>query len=54
MSKNSFVETATEYGLTLKRVRDMIRTYIQMHHTDKQLQQSSIVGPVWLNGGVFV
>ena len=32
------------------RVRDMIRTYSQMHRTDKYSQHSSIIWPVWLNG----
>ena len=32
----------------------MIRTYIQMHRTDKYSQHSSIIWPVWLNGWVFV
>ena len=36
--------------ITLKRVRDMIRTYSQMHRTDKYSQHSSIIWPVWLNG----
>ena len=31
---------------TLKRVRDMIRTYSQMHRTDKYSQHSSIIWPV--------
>ena len=39
-------------GFTLKRVRDMIRKYSQMHWTDSQ--HSSIIWPVWLNGRVFV
>ena len=39
-----------ECGFTLKRVRDMIRTYNQMHRTDKYSQHSSIIWPVWLNG----
>ena len=39
-----------ECGFTLKRVRDMIRTYSQMHRTDKYSQHSSIIWPVWLNG----
>ena len=39
---------------TLKRVRDMIRTYIQMDRTDKYSQHSSIIWPVWLNGWVIV
>ena len=43
------------YGVQiLKCVRDMIRTYSQMHLTDKYLQYSSIIWPVWLNGWVFV
>ena len=32
----------------------MIRTYSQMHRTDKYSQQSSIIWPVWRNGWVFV
>ena len=31
-------------------VRDMIRTYSQMHHTDKYSQHIPIIWPVWLNG----
>ena len=37
-------------GFTLKRVRGMIKTYSQMHRTDKYSQHSSIIWPVWLNG----
>ena len=36
------------------RVRDMIKTYSQMHRTDKYSQHSSIIWPAWLNGWVFV
>ena len=43
-----------ECGLTLKRVRDMTRTYSQMHRTDKYSEHSSIIWPVWPNGWVFV
>ena len=43
-----------ECGFTLKRVRDMIKTYSQMHRTDKYSQHSSIIWPAWLNGWVFV
>ena len=32
----------------------MIRTYSQMHRTDKYSQHSSIIWPAWLNGWVFV
>ena len=28
--------------------------YCQMHHTDKHLQHSSTIWPVWLNGWVFI
>ena len=37
----------------LKRVRDMIITYGQKHHTDKYSQHSSIAWPLLLNGRVF-
>ena len=37
-----------------KRVRDMIRTYSQIHRTDQYSQHSSIIWPVWPNGWVFV
>ena len=36
-----------------RRVHD-IRTYSQMHRTDKYSQHSSIIYPVWLNDWVFV
>ena len=35
--------TLKECGFNLKRVRDMIRTYSQMHRTDKYSQHSSII-----------
>ena len=38
------------FRFTLKRVRDMIKTYSQMHRTDKYSQHSSIIWPAWLNG----
>ena len=47
-------QATTECGFTPKRVRDMIRTYSQMHRTDKYWQHCSIILPVWLNGWVFV
>ena len=31
-------------------IRDMIKTYSQMHRTDKYSQHSSIIWPVWPNG----
>ena len=43
-----------EWWFTLKRVRDMIRTYSQIHSIDKYSQHSSIIWPVWLNGWVLV
>ena len=41
-------------GFTLKHECDMIRTYSQMHHTDKYSQHSLIIWPFWLNGWVYV
>ena len=41
-------------GFTLKRVRDMTKTYSQMHRTDKYSEHSSLIRPVWSNGSVFV
>ena len=52
--KKIFARKTTECGFTLKRARDMIRTYSQMHRTDKYSQHSSIIWPVSLNGRVFV
>ena len=39
---------------TLKHVRDMKRTYSQMHRTDKYSEHSSIIWPVSPNDWVFV
>ena len=50
----SCVVSTSDCRFTLKHVRDMIRTYNQMHHTDKYSQQSSITWRVWLNSWVFV
>ena len=44
------IQATIECGFTLKRVRDKIITYSQMHRTDKYSQHSSIIWPVWLNG----
>ena len=41
------IQATIECGFTLKRVRDMIKTYSQMHRTDKYSQHSS---NAWLNG----
>ena len=56
ISSKEFLEmqATIECGFTLKRERDMIRTYSQMHRTDNYSQHSSIIWPVWLNGWVFV
>ena len=35
---------------TLSPLRDMIRTYSQMHLPDRYSQHSSIIWSVWLNG----
>ena len=37
-------------NIDLSKVSDMIRTYSQIHHTDKYLQLGSIIWPVCLNG----
>ena len=47
------IQATAECGFTLKRVCDMTRTYGQMHCTDKYLEHSSIIWPVWPNGWVF-
>ena len=44
------VQATIECGFTLKRVRDMTRTYSQMHRTGKYSEHSSIIWPVWPNG----
>ena len=44
------IQAIIECGFILKRVRDMIRTYSQMHRTDKYSKHSSINWPGWLNG----
>ena len=48
------IQATIECGFTLKCVRDMTRTYSQMHRTDKYSEHSSIIWPVWPNGWVFV
>ena len=44
------IQATIECEYTLKRVRDMTRTYSQMHRTDKFSEHSSIIWPVWSNG----
>ena len=48
------IQATIDCRFTLKYVRDMIRTYNQMHRTDKYLQHSSINWSVWLNVRVFI
>ena len=48
------IQATIQCEFTLKRIHDMIRTYSQMHRTDKYSQRSSIFLPVWLNAWVFV
>ena len=43
------IQATLECGFTLKGVSYMIRTYSQMHRTDKYSQHNSIILPVWLN-----
>ena len=40
------IQATIECGFTLKCIRDVTRTYHQMHCTDKYSQQSSIIWPV--------
>ena len=50
-SKKLFgIQAIVECGFTLKRVRDMTRTYSLMHHTDKDSEHSLIISPVSVNG----
>ena len=44
------IQATIECEYTLKRVRDMTRTYSQIHRTDKFSEYSSIIWPVWSNG----
>ena len=49
-----WMHTVIHCGFPVKRVHEMIRTYSQMHCTDKYSQHNSIIWPVWLNAWVFV
>ena len=44
------IQATIECGFTPKHVRDMTRTYSQMHRTGKYSGRSSIIWPVWPNG----
>ena len=48
------IQTTIECGFTMKRVRDIAKTYSQLHRTDKYSEHSSIIRSVWPNGWVFV
>ena len=48
------VQATIECRFSLKQVRNMIITYIQVLRADKYLQHNSIIWPVWLKGWVFV
>ena len=54
LSCHEHIQAYIECGFTLKRVRDMTRTYGQMHCTDKYSQHSSVILPVWPNDWMFV
>ena len=43
------IQATMECEFTLKRIRDMTRTYSQMQRTDKYSEHSSIIWPVLLN-----
>ena len=52
-ARSSFTfRQTTECRFTLKLVRDMTITCSQMHHTDRNLQYSSVIWLVWLNDWV--
>ena len=55
-SRKDFVDiqAAMECGFTPKCILDMIRTYSQMHRTDKSSLHSPNIWPVWLNGWVLL
>ena len=48
------IQATIKCGFFLKRVRDMIRIYSQLHCTDKYSQNSSIIWQVLLNNWMFV
>ena len=48
------IQATLECGLTLKRVRDMIRIYGQLQPTDKYSENSSVNWSVWPNRWVLV
>ena len=48
------IQMTIECGLALNHMRDIIRTYSQMHRTGKYSQHSSMICFVWLNDLVFI
>ena len=48
------MQATIECGLTLKLVRDMIKTYSQLHRKDKYSEHIPIIWSVWPNGWVSV
>ena len=52
------IQAARECGFTLKRVRDMTRTYSQIHRTNKYSQLSSIIWSVlakcWISFKIYL
>ena len=48
------IQPTLECGLSLKPMRDMTRTYSEMHHTDKCSEESSMIWPIYPNGWAFV
>ena len=48
------IQSNIESVCRMRHVHDMTRTCSQMHRTDKYSEYSTIIGPVWPNGSVFV
>ena len=48
------IQASIECRFIMKRIRDMIRTYSQMHRTDKYSQYNSIIWPFWRKSWRFV
>ena len=53
-SSLTFRQPTKESGFTLKRVRDMTRTYSEMHSTERYSQDSRMIWPVRPIGWLFV
>ena len=48
------IKATIECGFTMKCVRDVTRTYSQMHATDKYTEHTWTIWPVGPNGWVFI